>query len=60
MTMSRDYSPIIAHGVDEDTDDLEPLDPSVFLGADDDDLEEEPEDFDDEEEEELPEEEEEY
>jgi hypothetical protein len=37
MTMLRDYSHIIAHDVDEDTDDLEPVDPSVFFGIDEDD-----------------------
>lgn len=64
MTMSRDYSPIIAQGVDEDTDDLEPMDPSIFFGIDDDDALEEEEDelFEEEEDEEdIPaEEEEEY
>lgn len=35
--MLRDYSSIIAHDIDEDTDDLEPVDPSVFFGLDEDD-----------------------
>ncbi len=62
MTMLRDYSPIIAQGVDEDTDDLEPMDPSIFFGIDeDDDLDEGDDDLFDDEEEDAPiEEEEEY
>jgi hypothetical protein len=35
--MSRGYSSIIAQDVDEDIDDLEPSNPSIFLDADDDD-----------------------
>ena len=57
MTMLRDYSPIIAQGVDEDTDDLEPMDPSIFFGIEDgEDLDEDEDDLlEDDEEEEIPE-----
>ncbi len=57
--MLRDYSSTIAQDVDEDTDDLEPVDPSVFFGLDD---EDEPDvddtDTDEEEDEDEPEDEE--
>lgn len=46
MTMLRDYSSIIAQDVDEDTDDLEPVDPSVFFGLDDENEPGDPDDMD--------------
>lgn len=42
MTILSDYSSLKAQSVEEDTDDLEPMDPGVFFGIeDDDDTEEE-------------------
>lgn len=46
MTMLRGYSLIIAQDVDEDTDDLEPVDPSVFFGLDDENEPSDPDDMD--------------
>lgn len=64
MAILSDYSSLKAQSVDEDTDDLEPMDPSIFLGIDDDDdlEEEEGDDLFEEEEEDIPgiEDEEEY